>query len=562
MILVIIGIIIIVLIIIFINSNQPKQITSPPIFTLEPITSETTDSINIYNLSNNSILKPQIITSSPITNITVPITTTSVPSTSSPITTISVPSTSSPITTISVPSTSSPITTTSVPSIRIPTITTAIPIIMPQPINITNSPSIYNTVPTTKPPITTIRDISTISAFPTTVISTISSFPTTIDVSPITEVSTIILSSLYEFASHTFTNAGATGSNGPTLDEIRNEYKTEWSKQYINMINDDGIQLWTVPITGYYKINAIGAAGGGSSKFGKGRDIELITNLTRGEIIKILVGQTGRKTRSANGGGGGGTFVIRDSETPIIIAGGGGGSGQNNFEDFNSNASPLTSANNALGEPDFEYDGVGGADGEGGFPSFLSGGGGGLLMNGFDAYCTIDKPPCNKTDGGKSFINGGKGGIGMPDIGPFASGVGGFGGGGSSNAIQMMINRSGRGGGGGGGGGYSGGGGGGFDEDFGYVNGGGGGSYGITALTDNGAINSNHGKVIITFLSTTIPEIKEDKISNLKRRVQLELENMYKNDKFLRKKEIQENKELNRLLEYERITALQRENKI
>ena len=52
----------------------------------------------------------------------------------------------------------------------------------------------------------------------------------------------------------------------------------------------------------------------------------------------------------------------------------------------------------------------------------------------------------------------------------------------------------------GGGGGYGGGGGGGLKNGN-FSNGGGGGSYGITNLTDNGAINKVDGKVIITLIN-------------------------------------------------------------
>ena len=65
---IIIGIVAVIIIIFLINSNQPKQeITSPPILTLPPLNSETINSINIYNLSNDSILIPSTPTSLPTT---------------------------------------------------------------------------------------------------------------------------------------------------------------------------------------------------------------------------------------------------------------------------------------------------------------------------------------------------------------------------------------------------------------------------------------------------------------------------------------------------------------
>jgi len=72
---IIIGIVAVVIIIFLINSNQSKQeILSPPILTLPPLNSETINSINIYDLSNETILKPTIPTI-PITSTLPPITT-------------------------------------------------------------------------------------------------------------------------------------------------------------------------------------------------------------------------------------------------------------------------------------------------------------------------------------------------------------------------------------------------------------------------------------------------------------------------------------------------------
>ena len=93
-----------------------------------------------------------------------------------------------------------------------------------------------------------------------------------------------------------------------------------------------GIQQWTVPHTGDYRIEAIGAAGG-YEKYsnrgqynGRGARMKGTFRLLKGETIKILVGQEGGiNTRGSSSGGGGGTFVVRGSNTPLIIAGGGGG---------------------------------------------------------------------------------------------------------------------------------------------------------------------------------------------------------------------------------------------
>ena len=74
---IIIGIVAVVIIIFLINSNQPKQeITSPPILTLSPINTETSNLINIYDVSNDSILNPITTTLPQITTTSAPVSTT------------------------------------------------------------------------------------------------------------------------------------------------------------------------------------------------------------------------------------------------------------------------------------------------------------------------------------------------------------------------------------------------------------------------------------------------------------------------------------------------------
>ena len=294
----------------------------------------------------------------------------------------------------------------------------------------------------------------------------------TLDVSGSAKIGNVTIgpNPLYAFTAHTFTNAGATGRLGPTLTTVRTTYTNAgatWAATYLNMTSDNGIQLWTVPVTGNYLINAQGAAGL-DNRGGKGRIIQLTTTLVKGEVIRILVGQQGASNTYGQSSGGGGTFVVRDTQTPIIVAGGGGGKG-NAGAGSNTNASLSTSGNNS------SHGGAGGTNGQGGVGS-ADGGGGGMFGNGSGTG----------SEGGLSFINGGSGGIGSND----GSQVnGGFGGGGGGNEFN----------GGGGGGGYSGGGGGGGDS--GSLGGGGGGSYGITTLIDYGAINTDHGAVFINLLS-------------------------------------------------------------
>ena len=124
------------------------------------------------------------------------------------------------------------------------------------------------------------------------------------------------------------TNLNATGRYGPT--SLGSHYTGQDHDGQVTL--SSGIQQWTVPYTGDYIIEAIGAAGGydrriNSSQY-RGRGARMIGTfrLNKGEVIQILVGQEGGiNKRYYSSGGGGGTFVVRGADSPLIIAGGGGG---------------------------------------------------------------------------------------------------------------------------------------------------------------------------------------------------------------------------------------------
>ena len=100
----------------------------------------------------------------------------------------------------------------------------------------------------------------------------------------------------------------------------------------------NGTQIWSVPVTGRYIIEAFGASGANGTDFnqsewrigGLGAKMEGTFALLKGIKLKILIGQEGHRTADFGdkpGGGGGGTFVTLLDDTPLIIAGGGGGGG-------------------------------------------------------------------------------------------------------------------------------------------------------------------------------------------------------------------------------------------
>ena len=148
-----------------------------------------------------------------------------------------------------------------------------------------------------------------------------------------------------------FTNLGARGRLGPT--SLGSHYSSRHHDGQVTLVS--GIQQWTVPHTGDYGIEAIGAAGGyglnsnNGQYRGRGARIKGTFRLFKGETIQILVGQEGSTTlKSHSSGGGGGTFVVRGSNTPLIIAGGGGG-----MEDAQSRHSGCDASTGTTGNPGY-----------------------------------------------------------------------------------------------------------------------------------------------------------------------------------------------------------------
>lgn len=118
--------------------------------------------------------------------------------------------------------------------------------------------------------------------------------------------------------------------NGPTLNDLPLNLQN-----YLDMItissSVQGMQLFTAPITGTYKIECAGARGGKSSnKGGKGAYISGDYNLNKGDILKIVVGQIGMDRGidtidQTSAGGGGGTYVLNNNNIALFIAAGGNG---------------------------------------------------------------------------------------------------------------------------------------------------------------------------------------------------------------------------------------------
>jgi sugar lactone lactonase YvrE len=288
---------------------------------------------------------------------------------------------------------------------------------------------------------------------------------------------------LYGFTTFTFTNCGASGRNGPTLAQCRSAYiGYPWiqNQSFFN-VTTQGIQQWTVPITGTYKLLLVG----GPSNYSGPCAITVQGNisLTQGQILYIIVGQTPPRSWTL-GGGSGGTFVFDGStNAPIIIAGGMGGvyagsdstylntttNGKNGGNSYDGNISGAvggTSTNGAQGGQGGKaisnnYCGATCSDGQNGLNNGTCTGGnggnatGGCGSGGGGGGCGVNTLTLNAT-----FL-GGSGGTGS--ITPADGGFGGGGGGGGTNQSSYWPYSQSWGGGGGfnggGAGGYSGGGG-------------------------------------------------------------------------------------------------------
>jgi len=278
--------------------------------------------------------------------------------------------------------------------------------------------------------------------------------------------SSMSVNALYNFTTTTFTSGGVSEQFGPTLTQSKSGLTgpeiNEWKDNTSFYNNISGIQVWTVPASRNYKIRAAGGMGGGSG--GSGAIVEATFALIAGDKLYILVGQTG-STGSCGGGGGGGTFVARNKNLynadlvswaseymyPLVVGGGGGGQ-----RDAGS-LGPQTGSMGNFGT--YEDGSQASTNGQGG-PGGSTNGAGGWSTNGGVGSTSIQ----NRTDTGRSFINGGQGGNNNRSVGKF--------GGGSGSTCEVCNTAANA----GPGGGYSGGG---TKTDVGtcYTGGGGGGSF-------------------------------------------------------------------------------------
>lgn len=331
----------------------------------------------------------------------------------------------------------------------------------------------------------------------------------------------IISPSLFAFTTHTFTNATASGTYGPTLANCQSSYAGQsWLSSYFS-VPTRGFQQWTVPKSGTYRIKVAGAQGGAgkwnSYYGGFGAIMQGDISLSSGDTLIMIIGQKGgynSNSSQGSAGGGGGSFVSRNTISNLLIAAGGGGGGGGNSSPANGiyavtyNTGASASSNSG---------GSGGAGGTG--TSGASGGGGGFTSAGTGGGGSGGAAPGQYINGGTA--EGGRGGSctasqsGSYNFNLLGNDQGGFGGGGGGEWCSQGAC--------GGGGGYSGGGG-----NVGSSGpGAGGGSYFASSITNrytsDGAYNgsssgiislgawngvttlseqaASHGYIIVTFIS-------------------------------------------------------------
>jgi hypothetical protein len=301
----------------------------------------------------------------------------------------------------------------------------------------------------------------------------------------LTAASAIALSSLFSAHAsaqgYVFTTCGGDGAFGPTQEMCDAAYNG--TPLHHAVIVERGTQTWSVPVSGLYRITAIGAQGASAQiGFQGGRGAQLTGEffLIAGTRLRVVVGQVGSKT-TMSGAGGGGSFVVEAPDNPLLVAGGGGGTrmqaNQNGCDasitTFGIIGGSFSSSSCAVKTID---------NGRGGRFSFSWGSAGG----GFFGDGASDAP---FGEGGRSWANGMRGGATGDGCGR-ALAPGGFGGGGTGNGCF----------GGGGGGGYSGG-------DGGFIAGGGGSfNIGRNPVAVRGAGVGN-GSVSIELFDTTAPRI-------------------------------------------------------
>lgn len=217
---------------------------------------------------------------------------------------------------------------------------------------------------------------------------------------------------------YTFTSCGNNGYTGVTQAQVNTAYSGTLLENSVTSFS--GIQKWVVPFTARYSIEGYGAQGGsvGTQHLGgKGAYVYGEFNLYAGDILYILVGQSGASKSWSDwgGGGGGASYIAKETSTsttyklnaginkyvtPLLVSAGGGGGGDDGRSGIGN------------GQTIAGYGGVGrvatSTEGAGASYSYTTGGAG-FATNSSNGYSFL-----NGGNGGTSTYNGGFGGGGVP----------------------------------------------------------------------------------------------------------------------------------------------------
>lgn len=272
---------------------------------------------------------------------------------------------------------------------------------------------------------------------------------------------------------YTFTPAGATGRFGPSQAQLNTAYLATNLNGSVTSLT--GIQQFTIPSAGIYRIEARGAQGAAAGAAAGGLGARMIGDFTFtvGTVLKIVVGQQGLGSSFGAGGGGGGSYIATITNSPLVVAGGGSGAGDTGFPGSAAGTGSVGNAGGACANAGAT--GFGGGDatacGQG------AGGAGGFYGDGASGSSWGSQR-------GYGFVNGSNGGLSSA-----GARDGGFGGGAGTHENNT---------GGGAGGGYTGGG---AANHGGQWVGGAGSSFNLgTNQTNTAAFNSGQGQVLITRL--------------------------------------------------------------
>jgi Glycine rich protein len=146
---------------------------------------------------------------------------------------------------------------------------------------------------------------------------------------------------LYSFSVNsaiTFSSS-LTGRMGMTLSQARSQLVSQtgfasWgnNRKLFDVVG--GVMYWVVPQTGTYRFDVKGSKAG-VTYGGRGRFVKGTCSLLSGDILRILVGQTGVTGGGNRAGGGGASAVALLSLggiwRPLVIAGAGNGTSDNEY---------------------------------------------------------------------------------------------------------------------------------------------------------------------------------------------------------------------------------------